>query len=49
MRALFKKASTTKERLDINQAIEEVVVLTQSELQKNRVALRMDLAANLPR
>ena len=48
MRALFKKASTTKERLDINQAIEEVVVLTQSELQKNRVALRMDLAANLP-
>jgi PAS domain S-box-containing protein len=48
MRALLKKASTTKERLDINQAIQEVVVLTQSEVQKNRVALRMDLAANLP-
>ena len=48
MRALLKKASTTKERLDINQAIREVVVLTQSEVQKNRVALRMDLAANVP-
>jgi PAS domain S-box-containing protein len=48
MRALLKKASTTKERLDINQAIQEVVVLTQSEVQKNRVTLRMNLAANLP-
>jgi C4-dicarboxylate-specific signal transduction histidine kinase len=47
MRAFLKKASITKERLDINQAIQEVVVLTQSEVQKNRVALRMDLAPNL--
>jgi signal transduction histidine kinase len=48
MRALFKKACTTRERLDINQSIEEVVVLTQSEVRRNRVALRLDLAANLP-
>jgi C4-dicarboxylate-specific signal transduction histidine kinase len=48
MRTLFKKASTTKDRLDINEAIEEVVVLTQSEVRRNKVALRMELAANLP-
>jgi PAS domain S-box-containing protein len=48
MRALFKKASTVKERFDINAAIEEVVVLTQSEVRKNKVAIRMELAANLP-
>jgi C4-dicarboxylate-specific signal transduction histidine kinase len=48
MRALFKKASTSKERFDVNGAIEEVVVLTQSEVRRNKVALRMELAANLP-
>jgi len=48
MRALFKKARTAKERLDINEAIEEVIMLTQSEVRRNRVALRMELAADLP-
>jgi PAS domain S-box-containing protein len=48
MRALFKKASTTKERLDINQAIEEVVTLAQSEVQRNRVSLQSRLANDLP-
>jgi C4-dicarboxylate-specific signal transduction histidine kinase len=48
MRALFKKARTAKERLNINAAIEEVVILTQSEVRRNKVALRMQLAANLP-
>jgi PAS domain S-box-containing protein len=48
MRALFKKARTLKERLDINEAIEEVVLLTQSEVQRNKVALRLELATNLP-
>ena len=47
MRALFKKASTTKERLDINQAIEEVVTLAQSEVQRNRVSLQSRLANDL--
>jgi PAS domain S-box-containing protein len=46
MRALFKKART-KERLDINEAIEEVVILTQSEARRNKVALRMEPAADL--
>jgi C4-dicarboxylate-specific signal transduction histidine kinase len=48
MRALFKKAGTPKEWLDINEAIEEVVVLTQSETRRNKVGLRMELAASLP-
>jgi len=48
MRALFKKARTAKERFDINEAIEEVVTLTQSEVRRNKVGLRMQLAADLP-
>jgi PAS domain S-box-containing protein len=48
MRALFKKARMAKERLDLNEAIEEVLILTQSEVRRNKVALRMELAADLP-
>jgi signal transduction histidine kinase/GAF domain-containing protein len=48
MRALFKKARPAKEQLNINEAIEEVVILTRSEARRNKVAIRMDLAANLP-
>jgi PAS domain S-box-containing protein len=48
MRALFKKASTTKERFDINEAIEEVVVLAHSQVQRNRVSLQTQLATELP-
>ena len=48
MRALFKKACTAMEWLDINEAIEEVVILTQSEVRRTKVALRTELAADLP-
>jgi PAS domain S-box-containing protein len=48
MRALFKKARTATEWLDINEAIEEVVILIQSEVLRSGVALRMELAAHLP-
>jgi predicted ATPase/signal transduction histidine kinase len=48
LRALFKKANPAKEAVDINTAIEEVLILTQSEVKRNKVLLRMDLAANLP-
>jgi len=48
MRALFRKAPETKERLDINEVIEEVLVLTLGEAQRNRVALRTELANDLP-
>jgi len=48
MRTLFKKASTTKERLDLNEVIEEVVMLAQSQVQRNRVLLQTQLAIELP-
>ncbi len=48
MRSLFKKASTAKDRLDLNEAIEEVVILTEAEARRDRVALRKELAADLP-
>jgi PAS domain S-box-containing protein len=48
MRALFQKARTAKERLNINEVIGEVVIFTQSEVRRNNVALRTELAADLP-
>ena len=48
MRALFKKAPAAKEPLDINLVIQEVLMLTQPELQKNRVSLRTEFAVDLP-
>ena len=48
VRTLFKKTSTTKERFDINEAIEEVVALAHSQVQRNRVSLQTQLAKGLP-
>jgi PAS domain S-box-containing protein len=48
IRALVKKVPTRKDRLDINTAILEVIALTHSELQRNRVELRTHLSSDLP-
>ena len=48
MRALFKKAPAAKEPVDINLVIQEVLTLTQPELQKHRVSLRTQFAVDLP-
>ena len=48
IRALVKKSGTEQAHLDLNEVIREVVGLTQTEIQKNGVALRMELAADLP-
>ena len=48
IRALFTKTRAAKERLDINEAIGEVVVLAGSEMRRNLVILQMELAADLP-
>jgi C4-dicarboxylate-specific signal transduction histidine kinase len=48
IRALFTKTRAAKQRLDINEAIGEVVVLAGSEMRRNRVILQMELAADLP-
>ena len=48
IRALVKKSTTEKARVDLNEAIQEVVGLVQSEIQKNGVTLGMELATDLP-
>jgi len=47
LRALFKKTDPAKDPVDINQAIEEVVTLAKTEIKKNKITLRMELARNL--
>jgi signal transduction histidine kinase len=47
IRALVTKTATSKERLDINEAIGEVVALARGEVQRNDVTLRMKLADDL--
>jgi C4-dicarboxylate-specific signal transduction histidine kinase len=49
IRALVQKTDTEKVRLDINQTIQEVVVLMQNETVRKGVAIRMELAADVPR
>ena len=48
LRALFSKRSVTIQLLDLNEAVREVIALSLSELQKNRVILRPELARDLP-
>jgi PAS domain S-box-containing protein len=48
LRALVQKTETQKTRLDINEAIEEVVLLTQNEAARKGVRLRLELTADLP-
>jgi PAS domain S-box-containing protein len=48
IRSLVKKAPAQKERLDINQAILDVVALTRTEVQRNGVVLQTQLQPVLP-
>jgi len=48
MRALFKKAPSTQERVVINSIIQEVLALALPELRRNRVLLQTQLAYDLP-
>lgn len=48
IRALVKKAPARRDRLDVNEAIREVVAMTQNELRRNSIDLRMDLSGGLP-
>ena len=49
IRALVKKSATEQAHLDINEVIQEVLGLIQTEIRKNEVVLRMKLAPDLPR
>jgi len=48
LRALFSKKEFTLEPLDLNEATREVIMLSRSELQRNRVVLQSELADDLP-
>jgi two-component system, LuxR family, sensor kinase FixL len=48
VRALVKKAPPRKSAVNINDAIVEVMALTESELQRNRVKLQRRLSSALP-
>jgi PAS domain S-box-containing protein len=48
LRALFSRKAFTLEPLDLNEAMREVIALSWSDLQRNRVVLQADLADDLP-
>ncbi|MBV8804195.1 MAG: hypothetical protein JO042_04090, partial [Sinobacteraceae bacterium] len=48
LRALFSRREFALEPLDLNEATEEVLALSLSDLHRNRVILRSELAADLP-
>jgi signal transduction histidine kinase len=48
LRALFKKEPPRKEHLDLNEAVDEVIVLTGSEALKNGISVKTQLADGLP-
>jgi signal transduction histidine kinase len=47
LRKLFGKKETTIEPVDLNEATREIIALSLSELQRNRVILRQELADEL--
>jgi signal transduction histidine kinase len=48
MRALFSNKEPTGESVDLNSATQEVIALSSSELERNRVLLRSEFAEELP-
>ena len=48
MRALFKQAPESWESLSVNEALREIIVLTRGETVKGGVAVRTQLAEDLP-
>jgi C4-dicarboxylate-specific signal transduction histidine kinase len=48
LRALFKRKDVAAEPVDLNDAAREVIALSLSELQSNRIVVRQEFAENLP-
>ena len=48
LRALFSKKDGTIEAVDLNDAVQEVIALSLSDLRRNRVLLLAELSGNLP-
>jgi PAS domain S-box-containing protein len=49
LRSLYGKKDPTIESVDLNEAAREVLALSSSELQRNRVIVQQELANDLPR
>jgi PAS domain S-box-containing protein len=49
LRALFSKKEFTAEPIDLNESARDVIALCLEEIHRNRVALRRELADDLPR
>jgi C4-dicarboxylate-specific signal transduction histidine kinase len=49
IRLLFKKGTPQWELVDVNEAIREMIVLLRSEATRYNIAVRMELAGDLPR
>ncbi|MGA3047744.1 MAG: sensor histidine kinase [Terracidiphilus sp.] len=48
LRTLFNKKDASTEPVDLNEVTREVIALLMSELERNRVVLRVELGADLP-
>jgi signal transduction histidine kinase len=48
LRAMFSRTELTLEPVDLNEATQEVIALSLTELQRNRVILQSELAEKLP-
>jgi NO-binding membrane sensor protein with MHYT domain len=48
IRLLFKKGTTQRELLDVNDVIREMIVLLRGEVAQHSVSVRTELAADLP-
>jgi C4-dicarboxylate-specific signal transduction histidine kinase len=48
IRLLFKKGTPHRELLDVNEVIREMIVLLRSEVARNSISVRTELAADLP-
>ena len=48
LRALFGRRAFTLERVELTEAALEVIALSLNDLQRNRVVLESELAADLP-
>jgi PAS domain S-box-containing protein len=48
IRSLVKKSAPEKSRLDVNEVIREVLVLTDHQILKKRVSVKTELSAGLP-
>ena len=48
LRAMFAKKAPTMERVDLNEAAQEVIALSSAELRRGRAVLQTDFAEDLP-